>query len=172
MKEINTMLKLNINDLVHIMKQIKIAENHTATGQLVDHMGNPLNNLVPAGLRTVTGEYNNLVNLNAGASDQLMPRLSNPTWNAAEANPRTGASTSYQQLSGSVYDSQPRIISNLIADQSLTNPVAVIAALAAVGITSTMPWLLTRLCLRQIRLWPLLACRRVAPHLTMQKPHA
>ncbi|OYU01216.1 MAG: hypothetical protein CFE36_12075 [Sphingomonadaceae bacterium PASS1] len=136
MKEINTMLKLNINDLVHIMKQIKIAENHTATGQLVDHMGNPLNNLVPAGLRTVTGEYNNLVNLNAGASDQLMPRLSNPTWNAAEANPRTGASTSYQQLSGSVYDSQPRIISNLIADQSLTNPVAVIAALAAVGITS------------------------------------
>jgi len=136
MKEINAMLKLNINDLVHIMKQIKIAENHTATGQLVDHMGNPLNNLVPAGLRTVTGEYNNLVNLNAGASDQLMPRLSNPTWNAAEANPSTGASTSYQQLAGSVYDSQPRIISNLIADQSLTNPVAVIAALAAVGITS------------------------------------
>ena len=85
------MLKLNINDLVHIMKQIKIAENHVATGQLVDHLGNPLDNLVPSGLRTVNGEFNNLVNLSAGAADQLMPRLSNATWNAAEANPRTGA---------------------------------------------------------------------------------
>ncbi|MFN3452640.1 MAG: peroxidase family protein, partial [Sphingorhabdus sp.] len=130
------MLKLNINDLVHILKQIKIAEHHTATGELVDHMGNPLTALTPSGLRTVNGEFNNLVNTGAGTADQLMPRLSSTNFNPAEANPRTGAPTSYEQLSGSVYDSQPRVISNLIADQSLTNPVAVIAALNGVGITS------------------------------------
>jgi len=130
------MLKLNINDLTHILKQIKIAENHTATGQLVDHLGNPLNALTPYGLRTVTGEFNNLVTTTAGSADQLMPRETTPVWNSAGPNPRTGAPTSYQSLSGSVYDSQPRIISNLIADQSLKNPIAVISALSYVGITS------------------------------------
>ena len=130
------MLKLNINDLVHIMKQIKIAENHTATGQLVDHLGNPLNALTPFGLRTVTGEFNNLVTQTGGSADQLMPRQTTPVWNAAEANPRTGAPTTYASLSGSVYDSQPRVISNLIADQSLKNPIAVISALSYVGITN------------------------------------
>ncbi len=130
------MLKLNINDLVHILKQIKIAENHTATGELVDHLGNPLNALTPYGMRTVTGEYNNLATNTAGSADQLMPRQTTPVWNPAEPNPRTGQPTSYESLSGSVYDSQPRIISNLIADQSLKNPVAVISALSYVGITS------------------------------------
>lgn len=130
------MLKLNINDLVHIMKQIKIAENHTATGQLVDHLGNPLNALTPSGLRTVTGQFNNLVDTTGGSADQLMPRQTTPIWNPAEPNPRTGAPTSYANLSGSVYDSQPRIISNLIADQSLKNPIAVISALSYLGITS------------------------------------
>ena len=129
------MLKVNINDLVHIMKQIKIAENHTATGLLVDHLGNPLNNLTPYGLRTVSGVDNNLVNLNAGAADMGMPRQTAPVFNPAEPNPRTNAPTSYQQTTGSVYDSQPRIISNLIADQTLTNPIAVITALNNVGIT-------------------------------------
>ncbi|WP_212612133.1 peroxidase family protein [Sphingomonas lacunae] len=130
------MLKLNINDLTHILKQIKIAENHTATGQLVDHLGNPLNALTPYGLRTVSGEYNNLATDTAGSADQLMPRQTTPTWSPAEVNPRTNEPTSYESLSGSVYDSQPRIISNLIADQSLKNPVAVISALSYVGITS------------------------------------
>ncbi|CAN1548371.1 An_peroxidase_bacterial_2 domain containing protein [Sphingomonadaceae bacterium] len=129
------MLKLNINDLVHILKQIKIAENHTATGELVDHLGNPLNNLTPYGLRTVSGVDNNLVNLNAGAADMGMPRQTAPVFVPAEPNPRTNAPTSYQQTTGSVYDSQPRIISNLIADQTLTNPIAVITALNNVGIT-------------------------------------
>ncbi|MEY4836678.1 MAG: leukotoxin, partial [Pseudomonadota bacterium] len=130
------MLKLNINDLVHILKQIKIAENHTATGQLVDHLGNPLNALTPYGLRTVSGEYNNLVNQSAASADQLMPRQTAPVWNAADVNPRTGEPTSYASLSGSVYDAEPRIISNLIADQSLRNPIAVVSALNYVGITS------------------------------------
>ncbi len=130
------MFKVNYNDLVHILKQIKIAENHTATGQLVDALGNPLNALAPYGLRTVSGEYNNLVNLTAGSADQLLPRSTTPVWNAAEVNPRTQAPTSYTQTSGSVYDSQPRIISNLVSDQSMTNPVAVMAVLSNAGITS------------------------------------
>jgi Ca2+-binding RTX toxin-like protein len=129
-------LKLNINDLVHILKQIKIAENHSATGQLVDHLGNPLNALTPYGLRTVNGEYNNLVTPTDGSADQLMPRQTTPTWMTADANPRTGQQTSYEQLAGSVYDADPRIISNLIADQSLKNQVAVMTALTAVGVTS------------------------------------
>ncbi|OYU74872.1 MAG: heme peroxidase, partial [Alphaproteobacteria bacterium PA3] len=65
-----------------------------------------------------------------------MPRQTTPVWNTAEANPYTGQQTSYASLSGSVYDSQPRIISNLIADQSLKNQVAVISALTAAGVTS------------------------------------
>ena len=36
--------------------------------------------------------------------------------------------TSYAQKSGSVIDSQPRVISNLIVDQTETNPAAIAAA--------------------------------------------
>ncbi|WP_324074280.1 MAG: peroxidase family protein [Erythrobacter sp.] len=84
----------------------------------------------------MSGEYNNLVNQSAGSADQLMPRQTAPVWNAADVNPRTGEPTSYASLSGSVYDAEPRIISNLIADQSLRNPIAVVSALNYVGITS------------------------------------
>ncbi|MBA4094740.1 MAG: hypothetical protein C0489_11730, partial [Candidatus Accumulibacter sp.] len=48
-----------------------------------------------------------------------------------------GAQTSYAQPTGTVYDSQPRIISNLIADQTLNNPAAIAGALAAEGITGS-----------------------------------
>ncbi|MCW1400951.1 hypothetical protein OKA06_00925 [Novosphingobium sp. MW5] len=130
------MFKVNYNDLVHILRQIKIAEHHTLTGQLVDLAGTPLNNLTPYGLRTVSGQYNNLANDTAGSADQIMPRQTSPSWNSAETNPFTDTATSYLQLAGSVFDSQPRIISNLISDQSMTNPVAVMAALANVGINS------------------------------------
>ena len=80
--------------------------------------------LLPYGLRTVDGSYNNLGTGNElfGSSDQLMPRLLNPVFNPAEARPANlhpgvpaGPQTSYAQNSGSVYDSQPRIISNLIS---------------------------------------------------------
>src|SRR5438309_11521370 len=78
------------------------------------------------GLRTVDGKYNNLVpipdQLLLGASDELFPRLTPPVFRAAEAG------TSYTQTSGNVIDSQPRIITNLIVDQSAANPAAVAAA--------------------------------------------
>ncbi|MEN9409267.1 MAG: leukotoxin, partial [Pseudomonadota bacterium] len=136
------MVTLNLNDIVFILEQIKIAEAHSAAianGQdprasLANLVTNPL---VPAGLRTVSGELNNfqLGMVNSGAADQAMQRLLTPTWAAAEANIRTGAPTSYAQVSGSVYDSQPRTISNLVSDQTLGNFAAISAALAINGVT-------------------------------------
>ncbi len=104
------------------------------------------------GLRTVDGACNNLSNVlsltNAndshptpsfgnhpsfGAADQPFPRLTNPAFRNAEASPPgfpPAASSSYtQKLAGNVvYDSQPRLVSNLIVDQTATNPAAVAAA--------------------------------------------
>lgn len=128
---------LNLEDITRILSNIQVAERHTASGytQMTDAMGNPLNNLVPMGLRTVSGQYNNLVHIDYGSSDQIMPRLLTPNFNTAENNPRTGQSTSYEQTSGSVYDSQPRTISNLVSDQSANNPAALVAAFTALGST-------------------------------------
>ena len=61
------------------------------------------------------------------------PRLTTPSFRDAE--PITASfpvgplgPTSYKQTNGPVIDSQPRIISNLIVDQTSTNPAAVAAA--------------------------------------------
>ncbi|WP_302172817.1 peroxidase family protein [uncultured Hydrogenophaga sp.] len=128
---------LNLDDITRILSHIQIAERHVDSnyGALTDAQGNPLGNLVPFGLRTVSGQYNNLVNTMYGSSDQVMPRLLTPDFDRAELNPRTGAPTSYEQTSGSVYDSQPRIISNLISDQTDNNPAAIIAAFTSLGST-------------------------------------
>ncbi|GAB3663126.1 peroxidase family protein [Ramlibacter alkalitolerans] len=132
--------RLNLDDLTRILGHIRIAERHVESGytQLTDEVGTPLGNLVPFGLRTVSGQYNNLVHTTYGAADELMPRLLTPEFQEAEANPRTGQPTSYAQTAGSVYDSQPRTISNLISDQSTGNPAVFVAAFAAIG--STDPW--------------------------------
>jgi Ca2+-binding RTX toxin-like protein len=99
--------------------------------------------LTSYGLRTVDGSCNNLKppvpDPNLGlpnkfaAADQPFPRLTTPTFSTAEpitpsfpVGP-TGP-TSYQQKTGSVVDSQPRVISNLIDDQTSANPAAVAAA--------------------------------------------
>ncbi|WP_417584377.1 peroxidase family protein [Pelagibacterium sp.] len=138
------MAKLDRNDLDFILKQIKLAEEHSALiAQGVDPrealeqlISSPL---LPFGLRTVDGSFNNFQPdmIHFGAGDEAMTRLLTPDYSPAEANPRTGQPTSYEQFDGSVYDSQPRIISNLIADQSIDNPAAIAAALASVGITGT-----------------------------------
>lgn len=136
------MVHLNINDLAHILEQIRIAEEHS---RLIAEGGDPgevlsqlvSSPLVPYGLRTVDGSFNNFQPgmERFGASDEVMTRLLTPVYNAAEANPRDGAPTSYDQATGTVYDSQPRVISNLVADQSLNNPAAIAGALASLGIT-------------------------------------
>ena len=134
---------LNLDDITRILSHIQIAERHVDSnyGALTDAQGNPLGNLVPFGLRTVSGQYNNLVNTMYGSSDQIMPRLLNPDFDVAELAPtRPGGTpsttpTSYAQTAGSVYDSQPRIISNLISDQTDNNPAALVAAFTALGST-------------------------------------
>lgn len=124
-------MKLNTHDLEFILKQIKIAEAHTAGTPLTELVDNPL---VPYGLRTVDGTYNNIIPGRewVGSSDQTMPRLLDPVFRPAENGPG-GAATSYQQTSGNVYDSQPRVISNLISDQTIGNPATIISALTNLG---------------------------------------
>ncbi len=132
------------SDLAFILKQIKIAEAHVASttsqtgpcGSLVGSGPDQVPNALSAyGLRTVDGSCNNLTQANEkfGAADQPFPRYASPTFRDAEPITSTfpvgpQGPTSYQQLSGSVVDSTPRMISNLIVDQSATNPAAVAAA--------------------------------------------
>jgi Ca2+-binding RTX toxin-like protein len=138
-------------DLSFILKQIKIAEAHSAVlaaqgpgpstdpvrcqsmiGTAPNQIESPL---VSFGLRTVDGSCNNLQPGQAtyGAADQTFPRLTTPVFKDAE--PITSAlpvgapgPTSYKQTTGSVVDSEPRTVSNLIVDQTSTNPAAVAAA--------------------------------------------
>lgn len=131
-------------DLAFILKQIKIAEAHVAAGPgpLTDPANcqamigtgpdQIVNPLLSFGLRTVDGSCNNLQIGQAtyGAADQAFPRLTTPVFRDAEDNlfAPPGTPTSYAQTSGMVFDSQPRVISNLIVDQTSTNPAAVQAA--------------------------------------------
>src|SRR4051794_12918871 len=131
------------SDLSFILDQIKIAEHHSRTATASDPCAGLLGtgpNQVPSpliglGLRTVDGSCNNLQpgQETFGAADQVFPRLTSPDFRPAE--PITASlpvgppgPTSYAQTSGSVIDSQPRVVSNLIVDQTSTNPAAVAAA--------------------------------------------
>ncbi len=93
-------------------------------------VGNPL---LSFGLRTTDGSCNNLQpgQETYGAADQPFPRLTTPVFPAAENSPpQFGPShpTSYNSTSGSVFDSEPRTISNIIVDQTSTNPAAICAS--------------------------------------------
>ena len=105
--------------------------------------------LTSYGLRTVDGSCNNLF---AGrdkfaASDQPFPRLTTPLFSAAQGSPTdffgpgsgTIPSSSYAQKKGFVFDDEPRVISNLIVDQTSTNPAA-IAAAELPGSHAEQPW--------------------------------
>ena len=121
-------LSLIKSDLDFILDQIKISEAHAN--------GKPFSSLIPKdvlpwGLRTVDGSFNNIGigRSGFGAADRLFPRLTTPIFREAEN--KSGQPTSYSQTKGFVFDSQPRLISNLIVDQTANNP----AALAAGGLT-------------------------------------
>jgi Ca2+-binding RTX toxin-like protein len=128
------------SDLDFILKQIQISEANTDGSTLLgdgpNQVGNPL---LPYGLRTVTGEYNNLQpgQKEFGAADNPFVRLLAPVFRSA--GPLTfdpdgpgplvvGSPTSYNQTSGIVSDAHPRVISNLVNDQSSANPAAAAAA--------------------------------------------
>ncbi|WP_286175932.1 peroxidase family protein [Arthrobacter sp. NEB 688] len=137
-------------DLAFILKQIRIAERHSTTFTAADPCGTLVNQpgdgipdaeqvpdiLTAYGLRTVDGSCNNLKDagtFRVAAADELFPRLTTPVFR--DADPITpslpvGApgDTSYAQKTGNVVDAQPRVVSNLVADQTVTNPAAVAAA--------------------------------------------
>src|SRR5262245_1649925 len=125
---------VNADDLRFIYAQILVAQNHAAGGVL-QGVGAGLGTTgrlapdpqLPSGLRTVDGSFNNLVPVPDqhlfGAADQLFPRALTPNFRDAEPAPGTTTPTSYKQNAGNVFDSQPRLISNLIVDQTTTKPV-------------------------------------------------
>ena len=141
---------VSAGDLSFILKQIKISERHSTTltasepcATLVNRPGDNIPDaeqvpdiLTAYGLRTVDGSCNNLKAASTkdfAASDQVFPRLTTPVFR--DADPITPAipvgppgPTSYKQKQGNVVDAQPRVISNLIVDQTSTNPAAVAAA--------------------------------------------
>ncbi|HVK45706.1 MAG TPA: peroxidase family protein, partial [Micropruina sp.] len=108
------------SDLEFILQQIVIAERQALGESLLDILPNVQ---VPFGLRTVDGSLNNLVaGQDAfGVADNAFPRLLTSIFRPAEFG------TSYAQTAGFVFDSQPRIISNLIVDQTANNPAALAA---------------------------------------------
>ncbi len=143
---------LNPADLRFILQQIKISERHVETltptnpcrtllGNGPDQIpnGNGAGVELPWGLRTVDGTCNNLRpnQGNFGATDQEFVRITpkthrlgeaapaGPNWPPGNAGP--GNPSNYG-LPGTVYDTAPRMISNLIVDQTVTNESAVHAA--------------------------------------------
>ncbi|TFD47952.1 heme peroxidase [Cryobacterium sp. Hh11] len=133
---------VTVSDLAYILKQIKIAEAHVANttsatgpcGALVGTGANQIASpLLSLGLRTVDGSCNNLQpgQDQFGAADQVFPRLATPVFSAADVTPSGFGPpnpTSYAQKKGLVFDSEPRTVSNLIVDQTSTNPAAIAAA--------------------------------------------
>ncbi|WOD12976.1 peroxidase family protein [Pseudomonas sp. NyZ704] len=127
-------VKLNQHDLQFILDQIKIAEAHSAGTPLSELIGS---SLLPSGLRTVDGSYNNfgVGRENWGASGQEFPRLTDPNW--VEGSGTMGGApyptNNDYGAEGDVVDGEPRLISNLIVDQTLANPAAIYAALQLAG---------------------------------------
>ena len=115
--------------------------NNLAPAALLNPDGSPATN--PNGTTTPKP----ILKYQTARADQQFPRLADPVFRDAE--PITPAlpvgppgPTSYAQKSGSVIDSQPRVISNLIVDQTETNPAAIAAAgfpVRTQGNTGTAP---------------------------------
>ncbi len=166
------MVKFVKHDLQFILDGILVSETHAEqtndtsggvwTVADIETSRQALLNLVPnsfepIGMRTITGELNNLIE---GQSDfgaiGEFPRLLDPDYrdDAATGNSEVPfplgppgspvvTNTDYavsdgpsntSGSDGNVVDSDPRIISNLIVDQSVNNPAAVAAAEADPGL--------------------------------------
>ena len=117
-------VKLNLNDIQFILDQIKIAEAHASGTPLDQLVDSPL---LPLGLRTVDGSYNNfgVGREQWGASGEPFPGLAEPnypTGSGSFATPGYPTNNDYGQA-GSVVDGAPRLISNLIVDQPSTSRI-------------------------------------------------
>src|SRR5262245_12036404 len=120
-------------DLRFIYQQILVAQDHAAGGTLLGNGPNQVSDpQLPRGLRTVDGSFNNLVPSPDqhlfGTADLLFPRVTG----AMDAAGKTIKDANGKVASGSfrppydsasknldIVDPTPRIISNLIVDQSL-----------------------------------------------------
>lgn len=146
------------SDLEFILDQIKIAEAHSA-GRILygpdpDGAGPLQAGLIPAynlsfGLRTVDGSYNHLLpgQEKWGASNVQFPSLLDPVYRPADGTlfdpdgpmgpaPEMPTAANYNPSNnpGSlVFDSSLRTISNLLVDQTLGNPAAILEGLARAG---------------------------------------
>ena len=140
---------LNPSDLRFILKQIKIAE---APRRHLRHADEPLRHAArdrpepdpqrrrrarssPGACEPSTAPATTCSpgRTKFGAADQPSrgwagTNLATPSRRPPTARTRARDDTSYTQKNGTVLDSQPRLISNLIVDQTATNPAAVAAA--------------------------------------------
>ena len=136
---------VNRADLEFILKQIKISEHHAAGGELL--CDDPADQTwtcvpdrrLPYGLRTVDGSDNNLFPNRSGygSAGKVFPRGLTANFRDADGAPfdadgpgpaQVGDPSSYKQKEGLVFDAEPRIVSNLVADQTAANPAALDAA--------------------------------------------
>ena len=138
-------------DLAFILRQIRIAEAHPDGATLCTDPGFPADPTLcatevtdptlPYGLRTVDGRFNNLLagQSGFGAADRRFPRLVPAVFLPADSGdpdgpgPAPDAVTSYAQTSGVVFDARPRLVSDLVSDQTDANPAATAAYLDAHG---------------------------------------
>lgn len=136
------------SDLDFILDQIKIAEAHAAGQPLYGPGG-----LIPAynlsfGLRAVDGSNNHLLpgQEKWGASNVQFPSLLDPVYRSADGTlfdpdgpgpaPAMPTSPNYNPSNNPnslVFDSSLRTISNLLVDQTLGNPAAILEGLERAG---------------------------------------
>ncbi|MGL4404661.1 MAG: hypothetical protein ACRCT6_02810, partial [Notoacmeibacter sp.] len=139
------------SDLDFILDQIKIAEAHAAGQPLYGEGGLVPSYLLSHGLRTVDGTFNNLLpgQEKWGAADMPFPEPLPLDFRPADgtvfdpdgpgpapAMPTQGDYSPSNNSGSLVFDASLRTISNLIVDQSLGNPAAVLKALAAGGVAA------------------------------------
>jgi len=116
-----TMNLLTTADIDFILLQLRLPGNNPlnaagGTGTITD----------PTGIRDTQGVGNNVTNPFFGATDQLFPRLTTPSFKPAQGTftfGQTGLSvtpvpTSYAVRDVNLIDSSPRTISNLVSSQS------------------------------------------------------
>ena len=134
-------------DLSFILKQIKISERHSATLTASNPVRHPGRSRPRT--RSRTGSPPTACAPSTGpattcspgretfaAADQRVPAADHPDLPGRRGpsggllRPDDPGSTaaSYAQKKGFVFDSQPRVVSNLIVDQTSTNPAAIAAA--------------------------------------------
>ncbi|XIA62903.1 hypothetical protein ACFIOY_26485 [Bradyrhizobium sp. TZ2] len=145
------------SDLDFILAQIKIAEDHALYEQSGGTQGKALfgpNGSIPTynlawGLRTVDGTYNNLLNPQLGAADNEFPEPlgtefrtimvpAGPGGALVPVSYTPGVDNDGPGTAGpsDVFDPYVRTISNLIVDQTLGNPSAILTGLQRAGIVA------------------------------------